>query len=202
MHLRDTYNLIAEEWHKDHQTDDWWLEGTDTFISLLQQGDTVLDVGCGGGTKSKYLLEHGLRVTGIDFSEKLLEIARKENKDGEFILMDMYDVKDLHTTFNGIFAQASLLHIPKKDFTTIVSLLVSQLQQDGLLYIAVKISSGKNTQEEIKEENKYGHTYTRFFSYYSMDELIDAYKKSGLEVVYTSSNQTGNKEWLQIIGRK
>ncbi len=81
MDLKDTYNKIAEDWHKDHTQDDWWVDGTLKFISLVGVGKEVLDVGCGAGTKSKFLKENGLSVTGIDFSEKMIEIAKRENHE-------------------------------------------------------------------------------------------------------------------------
>src|SRR5258706_10762297 len=109
MNLKDTYNKIAESWHKDHQTDDWWIEGTDKFISLLKQGDSVLDVGCGGGTKTKYLIGKGLKVLGIDFSENLIEIAKREVPQGTFLVMDINNVDMMQENFNGIFMQAVLL---------------------------------------------------------------------------------------------
>ena len=65
--LKDTYNKIAYQWHEDHQNDDWWQAGTNVFISYLHNGQSVLDVGCGGGTKSKYLASKGLKVVGVDF---------------------------------------------------------------------------------------------------------------------------------------
>jgi len=63
----------------DHKNDIWWLEGTGSFCSLLKKGDKVLDVGCGSGLKSKYLYSKGFDVTGIDLSDKLIDIARRES---------------------------------------------------------------------------------------------------------------------------
>ena len=84
MNLAETYNRIAEDWDKDHDNDDWWIEGTDVLISHLPSKGTVLDVGCGSGVKSCYLLEGGFKVTGIDISEKLLDIARRKAPEGEY----------------------------------------------------------------------------------------------------------------------
>lgn len=82
--LKDTYNKIAEHWHQDHQSDDWWQKGTNKFISYLKDGASVLDVGCGGGTKSKYITSKWLNVLGIDFSENMINIASRDVPDAIF----------------------------------------------------------------------------------------------------------------------
>ena len=56
MNLKETYNKIAEDWHADHSSDDWWQEGTDKFIWNLKNGASVLDVGCGGVLRVSTLL--------------------------------------------------------------------------------------------------------------------------------------------------
>src|SRR3989338_2374515 len=109
MDLKETYNRIAEDWHRDHTSDDWWVEGTNAFIQKLPVGSHVLDVGCGSGVKSKYFIDHGFKVTGIDISDKLLEIARREAPEGEFKVLSMTELDSMPETFDGVFAQASLL---------------------------------------------------------------------------------------------
>ena len=113
MNLKETYNKIAEDWHKGHKQDAWWVGGVDKFISFLRSGSLVLDVGCGTGLKSKYLINRGLKVVGIDFSEKMIETAKREVPEGEFWVMDMEEAAKLEGNFNGIFLQAALLHIKK-----------------------------------------------------------------------------------------
>ncbi len=204
MDLRETYNLIAEEWHRDHSIDDWWKEGTDTFIKMLPRGAHVLDVGCGGGVKAKYLLNHGLAVTGIDISDKLLEIARREAPKGEFKELSMYNLDLMTEAFDGAFAQASLLHIAKKDADDIVKKMATRLVPGGLLYIAVKeIREGK-PEEEIIKERDYGVDFERFFSYFTIAELERFLSNAKLEAVLKFRNQStsGKTVWLQIIGRK
>jgi len=53
INLRNTYNKIAKDWNKDHSGDDWWIKGADNFLSILPKGASVIDIGCGGGYKSK-----------------------------------------------------------------------------------------------------------------------------------------------------
>lgn len=202
MDLRETYNRIAEDWHKDHQEDDWWIEGTNVFISFLKQGNEILDVGCGGGFKSNYLQKRGLRVEGIDFSEKLIDIAKKEVPEATFMLMDMRDVRKIPKKYDGIFAQASLLHIPKNEIAKTLSALVSKTKRNGYVYVAVKGMKKGRGEEEVKEEKNYGYPYERFFSYFSLEELRKHFKNLQLQIVYEKIERAGNTDWIQVIGQK
>ena len=199
---QQTYNKIAEEWHRDHCSDDWWVAGTNYLISLLPIGATVLDVGCGSGVKAKYLTNKGLKVTGLDYSEKLLEIARRENPAIEFVQMDMREVARLDRQFDCVFAQASLLHIPRAEVLAAIKILVEVLKPDGYFYVAVKGVREDRPEEGVKTENDYGYEYQRFFSYFRLEEIKQFFLDAGLEVVWENSSKSENCEWIQVIGKK
>mgnify|MGYP003394220504 CR=1 FL=1 len=206
MNLKETYNKIAESWHKDHQSDDWWIKGTNKFADFLNNSGLVLDVGCGGGTKSKYLISKGLNVIGIDISEGMIDIAKKEVPQGEFMVMDLSEVNSLEEMFDGIFMQAVLLHIPKKDAQIILEKIVGKLKNSGYVYIAVKEKLPNGIDEEVKVDNDYGYEYKRFFSYYTIEELKSYLEFLGLDVVFEDNNPPSrtsrSSNWIQIIGKK
>ena len=200
--LKSTYNRIAKDWFKDHLEDTWWIEGTDKFASLLKSDSLVLDVGCGAGVKSKYLIKKGLKVVGIDLSEEMIEIAKKEVPDGKFLVADITESLDFDKKFDGIFAQAVLLHIPKKDIKNILSNLLSPLKPKGYLYIAVKGLKEGQPEEQIIKESDYGYEYERFFSFYTPKELENYLKELGMTIVYNEMVSTGNTDWIQLIAQK
>ena len=201
--LRDTYDRIAVDWASDHQGDDWWRECTARFASLLPNGARVLDAGCGSGQKARFFEERGLRLLGIDFSEKLLEIARRTAPASDFRLVDLRDVGTMTEKFEGVFAQASLLHIPKAEAFAVVEGMVSRLVPRGLLYVAVKAQRPGNPEEEIVTENDYGYDYDRFFSYYTMEEMRGYIGRLGLSLIHAESSQLPSRgDWMQIIARK
>lgn len=202
MDLKDTYNTIAEDWVKDHDRDTWWQEGTDYFLSLLAKDSKVLDVGCGGGIKTRYILEKGYRSIGIDFSEKMIEIAKRESPEIDFKIIDMYDIDKLEETFDGIFVQAALLHIPKARVLEVLTKMKEELNPEGLLYIAVKTIRDDGIEEAVKTENDYGYDYDRFFSYFSLDELKEYFKQLALEVVWEGNKGSNQTNWIQIIGKR
>ncbi len=202
MNLKATYNLLAEDWYRDHRDDTWWIEGTDKFTSYFKPGSLILDAGCGAGVKSKYLIGKGLRVMGIDFSENLVKIAKREIPNGKFSVMDMREADKLDQEFDGIFAQASLLHIPKNEIQRVMRILSDKLNDRGYFYIAVKEKKPDGPEEEIKKENGYGYEYERFFSYFAPDEFRKCFKEIGLQVCYETIEPSGNTRWIQIIGQK
>lgn len=202
MDLRKNYNRIASEWHKTHKHDDWWIVGTDAFASFLQSGDLVLDVGCAGGVKSHYLMDNDLRVVGIDFSDRMIEIAKREVPKGEFHVLDMRKVDTLDTLFDGIFMQASLLHIPRNEAGSVIRSMSGVLNKGGYLYVAVKDKKPGRGDEEIKLENDYEKPCEIFFGYFTTDEIRTHLEQAGLYVVFEHTVPSGNARWIQMIGKK
>src|SRR5712692_8745566 len=62
----------------------------DLLAARLQPGATILDVGCGAGMPiDRYLLERGFRVTGLDISEKQIELARRHVPRASYRVQDL-----------------------------------------------------------------------------------------------------------------
>lgn len=200
INLKETYNKIAKDWHNDHKKDDWWIESTDKFISLLKPGLQVLDVGCGGGVKSKYFIERGLKVVGIDFSREMIRIAKTEVPEATFLVKDLKDINKWKAFFDGIFLQAVLLHLPKQEILTSLRQIVTKLKTGGYLYIAVK--EKKTVDEEIRVKNDYGYEYETFFSYFTEEEIKSYLKSLSLELVFCESKRLKKMTWIQAIARK
>jgi 2-polyprenyl-3-methyl-5-hydroxy-6-metoxy-1,4-benzoquinol methylase len=75
----------------------------------------ILDVGCGGGIPiAKYLVEKGFRVSGIDSSEKMIRLAKKNVPVGTFLKADIrtYIIDE---QYEGIIAWDTLFHIERKN---------------------------------------------------------------------------------------
>ena len=202
MDLKETYNQIAEDWFKDHHKNTWWVEGTNKFVSFLKPNALVLDVGCGAGIKSKYLLNKGLKVVGIDFSEKMIEIAEREVPEATFHVANIKDLSGLKGSFDGIVAHAALLHIPKSECGDVVQGLRNKLVDGGYLYIAVKQKREGGKEEEILKEGDYGYEYERFFSYFTLSEIQKYIADAEMEICYENVALYGHTNWIQIICRK
>lgn len=202
MDLRTTYNRIAEDWATDHAVDTWWIEGTTEFCKLLKPGSAILDVGCGGGFKTKFLADRGFAVKGTDFSESMIAAAGRKYPTLDFAVRDLHDIDQEPGTYDAIFAQAVLLHIKKIEVLDVLAKMKSRLNAGGFIYVAVKAHREGKPDEEVVKENDYGYEYERFFSYYSMTELENYFRELDMVVVSQTVTSSGRTNWLQVVAQK
>lgn len=200
--LKGTYERIADDWHRDHVQDVWWTDVVGTFLSYLPAEGTVLDAGCGPGHIAKFVAGKGFNVTGIDFSERLIAIAKEHVPEASFEVRTMESLDEMEEQFDGVFSQASLLHVRKADAAAMIARLARRVKTGGYLYVSVKEAKEGKPEEEVKVEDDYGYAYERFFSYFTRQELRGYFRDAALTIVWDEPNAVGRTVWLQIIGRK
>lgn len=142
------------------------IESIEKFAELLPPNSNILDIGCGSGRDAKIFSEKGFSVTGIDFSEKMIAIAKNNAPLANFQVMDIENLV-LATTFDGVWACCSLCHISKEMFPAVLTKIASILNPDGYLYLALKMGSG----EIIEKDSRYQGDHKKFWSYFEKEEL-------------------------------
>src|SRR5881392_1225908 len=86
---RQRWNLLADDWRVQVGADGDSNRRLNSDPVLWEfagdvRGLSVLDAGCGTGYLSKKLRDRGARVTGVDFAERMIEIARTDHPDIDF----------------------------------------------------------------------------------------------------------------------
>lgn len=100
-------------------------------ISSLN-GKTVLDLGCGNGQFSKYCVDNGaLKVTAVDISKNMIELAKKENKHDkiDYICTPIEDLEAENQRFDIIISSLMVHYI--EDYTRLIEKIVSLLNTNG-----------------------------------------------------------------------
>ena len=111
----ELYRRHAEAWANARSQALFERAWLDSFLSLLGDDRTVLDVGCGSGAPiARYLSDQGCPVTGVDSSPELLTLAEASVPSGRWIHHDMRTL-DLDERFAGILAWHSLFHLSPDD---------------------------------------------------------------------------------------
>lgn len=136
------------------------------FTGLLAQGSTILDIGCGSGRDARIMSEMGFKVIGVDFSKKLIEIAKREAPSVEFHVMDIDQLLFEASSFDGIWASASLLHIPKENISPILKKIRAILKPNGIFYLSVKQGLGEGVEKDVRY-----NLIEKFWSYFEEEEI-------------------------------
>lgn len=160
-------------------------------------GKRVLDVGCGPGRDAAHLQEHGLQVVGIDASTGMIEEARKRvPPPAEFIQMDMRKLDFPDDSFDGVWCNASLLHIPRDEVQQVLS-EIHRVLHYGPLFLAVKEGEGDAIVGEAEGE-------PRFFTYFTIHEIQLLVEHAGFDVheVHFGDTDPYGKRWINLFARK
>ena len=112
------------------------LDRPTRFASLLSPGSQILDLGCGPGRDIRIFSEGGHKPIGIDLNPEFIEMARRQ---GDVIQGDIRNISSIFspTSFDGVWAQASLVHLEKSEIDLVLRDLQDLLKPNGLLYACV-----------------------------------------------------------------
>ena len=111
------------------------------FLHLLPPAGRLLDVGCGSGRDAKAFAQKGFSVDAFDASPELAKLAAAFTEQ-HVEVMSFTDF-DRHHLYDGIWACASLLHVPEADLPQVLQRLWRGLKPDGVLYISFKHGTGE-----------------------------------------------------------
>jgi len=196
-----SYNKIASIYSKItfHKIYQYQLN---KFATMLPKKAKVLDAGCGSGRDAQYFKDYEFNITAIDAAENMVKEAKKNVKGVKFKHMDMTKTDFKDNTFDGIWANASLLHTEKKHVPKTIKELKRILKKDGILYISVKEGKG----QEIKKKEKYNNEPIPFF-YYSLNEIQELVEKEGLQVLNSGLSEDSilkrkDTAWINIFCKK
>lgn len=112
----------------------------DKFETKLPAGGCILDAGCGSGRDSKAFIGHGYRVVAFDASSEMCRMATE--LIGQQVIRMRFDEITYTDEFDGIWACASLLHVPYAELPQVLSKLHRAMKQNGTLYVSFKYGEG------------------------------------------------------------
>ena len=184
------YNNTSKQYAQDTQRVDF-TEFQNIFISYLQPNALIVDLGCGAGRDSKAFIEKGYRVIPVDGSSALVTLAAEYI--GQEVICDTFQHYSPATNVDGIWACASLLHLPEEEIIDVISRLTKKLNPGGVFYMSFKHGGFSGYRNE------------RFFTDLTSSRFKELVKDiPGIEIVYekiSTDVRAGreNEQWLNVI---
>ena len=162
-------NAIAyEEKYANHL-----LDRPIRFASLLSPASHILDLGCGPGRDIRIFSEGGHKPVGIELNPVFIEMARRL---GDVVKGDIRNISAIFTpsSFDGVWAQASLVHLEKLEIALVLRDIQDLLKQNGLLYACVPATGETGWQDESDGR--------RWYTTWPDDSFEQAVRTAGFQI--------------------
>jgi SAM-dependent methyltransferase len=154
----------------------------------------ILDFGCGPGRDLKYFKELGHEAVGLDGAESFVEQARSYS-GCEVWQQDFLKLNLPLEYFDGIFANASLFHVPSQEVPRVLSGLWTALKNEGVLF-----SSNPRGQNQ---EGWSGERYGVYYDWQGWRELLTAAGFAEITHYYRPTGVPREQQpWLASVWRK
>ena len=176
---------------KDHDVS----QNIAAFLSALPKGKQldILDFGCGPGRDLNVFKQMGHRPTGLDGSKEFCKMTQQLSKfpilHQKFLHLELED-----NSFDGVFANASLFHVPSLELSRVLKEIHSALRKGGILF-----SSNPRGSTEGWQGQRYGH-------YMEFEESQIYLKQNGFKILDHYYRPSGKprelQPWLAIVSQR
>lgn len=163
------------------------------FLNAIPKNSHILDAGCGSGRDTLMFLKKGYKVTSIDASIEMCKIASQYTK--QKIIHKRFQEIEFVNQFDGIWASASLLHVPSKEIELVLCKLRKSLKNEGVLYSSFKYG------------NYEGIRNGRYFNDLTEETAQHLFEMSDYTILDTWITEDVRKDrheekWVNILVRK
>jgi SAM-dependent methyltransferase len=176
--VRAGYDAIAGQYLTSRTRDSEDVHLLGELIQRLPAGARVLDAGCGAGIPITRILSETFAVTGVDFSDSQIELARRNVPKATFLCRDMTALDFPEQTFDGICSYYAIIHIPREEHLQLLMDFHRFLKPSGLALLCLGM---ENLVDDI-DENYLG---TRmYWSHYDSETYRAMLKECNFEILW------------------
>jgi ubiquinone/menaquinone biosynthesis C-methylase UbiE len=196
--VEEGYDKIAQLYQR-RRIDRFWKVAPeiDALTTRLAPRSTVLDVGCGSGYIASILEDKEFRVTGIDVSTGMLELARANVPRSTFVRMDMRRLDFPKESFDCILCLYSIFHVPRRYHLGILRGFHRVLKAKGLLAIHMGWSEWAGV-----EDNWLGGGVPMYWSHYDRGKNLALIQKAKFDTLISKASKQKDGTHLFVLAQK
>lgn len=162
--VRTTYNLIAGSYQETYseidaadRCDFWGV-----FVNMCV-GERVLDMGCGNGDGTLFLLEKGIVPTGIDISHMMIDIACQKSDKIQWVESDICNCPFPDNSFSGIVLSYTVNHLTDGMLSKVKCEVDRLLKKRGSLLLVFHVGNSDEVRSDPVDSrlNIYYHYFTK-----------------------------------------
>ncbi|WP_312361962.1 class I SAM-dependent methyltransferase [Agrobacterium sp.] len=166
----------------------------ETFLAQLPEGASILELGCGGGQDSEFMLAAGFDVHPTDGTPEIAKAAQA--RLGIPVATLLFEDIDDRERYDGVWANACLLHVPHAALAGIIGRVHGALKTGGVFYASFKAGEAEGRD-----------TFGRYYNYPSKAWLENVYGQFDWTIIeITSRHGSGYDkmptDWLHVTATK
>lgn len=172
------------------------------YINLMKsrfKSPRILELGPGSGLSLHYFDEEGFKTTALDFSEKIINVAKKNSPNTKFINSDFLDYNFKDKKYDGICAKSFLHLFSKKDAKLVLTKIKKILAKKSLVYLSIPIF--KSSSEEFIKRDDFSNSPIQFRKKWNEKEITNFLKENGFKIFKKSYNNENerSRNWIILI---
>ncbi len=165
----ETWNKVASLYQEKFMDLDLYNDTYDFICnSILIDNATILEIGCGPGNITKYLLSKrpDFVIFGIDIAPNMIELAKRNNPQASFGRMDSRRINELNGKFDGIICGFCLPYLSQTESEKLIFDANNLLNENGFIYIS--FVEGDQNKSDFQVSSSGDRMY---FYYHNLDNL-------------------------------
>lgn len=165
------------------------------FARGLPRGAHILDAGSGSGRDTLAFLQRGYAVSAFDSSPALAELSTRMTGVRTRVLR--FQELNEEEEYDGVWACASLLHVPEAELPDAITRLIRALKPGGVLYMSFKLGAS----ERVTEDGRFFTDMTKS----RLRRVLQALPSVRLEELWITAGEgkfQGHGEWLNALVSK
>lgn len=178
--IKNTYDTVAEEYAAaftgEHEKKPEDRKILLRFTHKIGSRKPVWDLGCGPGQTAEFLKNLGLKISGLDISEKLLEQAAIIHPDIHFQKGNILELEFAGNSISGAVAFYSIVHFTEEQVKTAFSEVFRVLEPGGIFLFTFHIGSGTIHIEKFLDKK-----VDIDFMFFSCDFIINCLDAAGFK---------------------
>jgi 2-polyprenyl-3-methyl-5-hydroxy-6-metoxy-1,4-benzoquinol methylase len=188
----DIFNKLANGYQEKFMDVSLYYDSLDVFCnSIKKENPEILELACGPGNITKYLLEKRLdfKVLGTDLAPNMIELAKINNPTTDFELMDCRAITSLTKKYDGILCGFGLPYLSKDEAIQFIKDANQKLNKNGILYISTM------EDDNSKSGFKTGSTGDKMYqNFHQADYLSAALEENGFTITYLERKEYVHNE--------
>ena len=192
--VEESYDKMGETYHNFRDNEKFNRE-LQKFADFLPSSGKVLDAGCGVGRPvSQFLVKKGFKVTGVDISQRMIDLARENVPEGSFYQGNILTLDFSDNSFDGIICVYTLWHIPRKDHSSIIRNFHRMLKENGILVINTGIHESEGMSQFFGEP--------MLWSTNDPMKTLAFVKERGFDIIFEGVLTLGGERQYWIFAKK